>query len=46
MEARKLVDKMIHTYNPKTKRMVITSERVSLMMYIVLRALFMHHYQD
>lgn len=46
IEARKLVDKMIHTYNPKTKRMVITSERVSLMMYIVLRALFMHHYQD
>lgn len=46
MEARKLVDKMIHTYNPKTKRMVITSERVGLMMYIVLRALFMHHYQD
>lgn len=46
MEARKLVDKMIHTYNPKTKRMVITSERVSLMLYIVLRALFMHHYQD
>lgn len=46
MEARKLVDKMIHTYNQKTKRMVITSERVSLMMYIVLRALFMHHYQD
>lgn len=46
MEARKLVDKMIHTYNPKTKRMVITSERVSLMMYVVLRALFMHHYQD
>ena len=46
MEARKLVDKMIHTYNPKTKRMVVTSERVSLMMYIVLRALFMHHYQD
>ena len=46
IEARKLVDKMIHTYNPKTKRMVITSERVSLMMYIVLRALFMQHYQD
>lgn len=46
VETRKLVDKMIHTYNPKTKRMVITSERVSLMMYIVLRALFMKHYQD
>ena len=46
VETRKKVDKMIHTYNPKTKRMVITSERVGLMMYIVLRALFMKHYQD
>lgn len=45
-ESRKKIDKMIHTFNPKTKRMVITSERVSLMMYIVLRALFMKHYQD
>ena len=46
VETRKKVDKMIHTYNPKTKRMVITSERVGLMMYIVLRALFIKHYQD
>jgi len=45
-KVKKLVDKMIHTLNPKTKRMVITSERVSLMMYIVLRALFMSHYND
>lgn len=45
-KVKKLVDKMIHTLNPKTKRMVVTSERVSLMMYIVLRALFMQHYND
>lgn len=45
-KVKKLIDKMIHTLNPKTKRMVITSERVSLMMYIVLRALFKSHYQD